>query len=186
MATILDLPEIRVRVHRWTVAQYVKLEDDPAFRRCELIRGIIIDKKRKTPLDSYLIKKNYDFFQRDVVAGLTVRQGAPLRLADSVPEPDVAVVQGTSKDFGIQHPVVAELVAEVTTSSVVLDRECASLYAEAGIKEHWIILGVAGQIEVYRQPENGVYQKKRVYSRAQVIEGVSVTGKAVPVDTFLA
>ena len=50
------------------------------------------------------------------------------------------------------HPTTAELVVEVAVSSAVVDRENASLYADAGVPEYWIVLGELGQVEVCRQP----------------------------------
>ena len=48
---ILDLPEVRARVHRWTVQDYVELaEENPAFRHSELIRGLIVEKTSKSSL----------------------------------------------------------------------------------------------------------------------------------------
>ena len=186
MATILDLPEMRARVHRWTVAEYEKLEGEAAFRRCELIRGMIVEKMPETPLHEHLPKTTCDLLQRRVRAGLVVRQESSSRLTDSVPEPDAAVVRGSSGDFRARHPATAELVVEVAVSSVAPDRENASLYAEAGAGEYWIIPGEAAQVEVYRRPENGAYQMKRFYRRGEVIEEIAVTGGAVPLDTFFA
>ena len=73
-------------------------------------------------------------------------------------------------------PPPAELIVEVAVSSVALDRENASLYAEAGVQEYWIVLGEEQQIEVYRQPENGTYQQKRLYSVGETLVCTSVPG----------
>lgn len=186
MATILDLPKMRARVRRWTVAEYERLGDDPAFKHYELIRGIIIDKMSKSPRHSLLAKKCYDYFLRSSCQGLTVRKEDPLHLTDSMPEPDVAVVRGTEDDYGLRHPTGAELVVEVAVSSVAPDRENASLYAEAGVTEYWIVLGETERVEVHRQPENGVYQIKRIYGRDEVIESVCVTDQPVPVESLFA
>ena len=70
---------------------------------------------------------------------------------------------------------------EVAVSSVALDRENASLYAEAEIAEYWIVLGEREEIEAYRRPENGVYQEKRTYQRGDMIPCACVEGGEVPV-----
>ncbi len=50
MSSILDVPEIRASVHRWTVADFRALtEDKPGDERSALIRGIIVEKEMKTP-----------------------------------------------------------------------------------------------------------------------------------------
>ena len=43
---------------------------------------------------------------------------------------------------------------EVAVSSRGLDREKASLYAEAGIKEYWILLAGEKAVEVYTEPQD--------------------------------
>ncbi len=109
-----------------------------------------------------------------------------MRLADSVPEPDATVVRGSRADFRSRPPTTAELVVKVAVSSVALDRENASLYAEAGVVEYWIVLGSEEQVEVYRQPVNGVYQFRRVYARSEIIEGVTAVDVPVPVAALFA
>ena len=59
-------------------------------------------------------------------------------------------------------------------SSPTLDRENASLSAEAGVKEYWIVLGTERKVEAYRHPENGRYQEMRVLSFGDVLECASV------------
>ena len=184
MNAIFDLPELRTRVRLWTVAEYEKLGDDPAFRHTELIRGTIVNKMSKSTLHSTVSTRLNNFLLRTLGSAWLVRKEEPLGLADSMPEPDVAVVRGTLEDFATRHPATAALVVEVAVSSVTPDRENAALYAEAGVPEYWIVLAEAGQVEVYRRPEGGTYLEKRTYRRGEVIEAVGVTGGAVAVETL--
>jgi Uma2 family endonuclease len=186
MTAILDLPEMRARVRRWTVAEYEKLGDDPAFRRTELIRGIVVNKMSKSPLHSNATTRFYVYLVRKMRPGFVARQEQPLRLADSMPEPDISVMRGTLADFDARHPSTAELVVEVAVSSAAPDRENASLYAEAGVTQYWIVLGETEQVEAYRRPVQGVYQERRTYGRGEMIEEVSAVDGPVPVETFFA
>ena len=186
MDAILDLPEMRARVRRWSVPEYEKLGDDPAFRRTELIRGIIVNKVSKSPLHANATTRFYVFLVRAMRPEFVARQEQPLRLVDSMPEPDISVMRGTLSDFDSRHPSTAELVVEVAVSSVAPDRENASLYAEAGITQYWIVLGETEQVEVYRRPVEGVYQERRTYGRNELIEAVTVVDGSVPVDVFFA
>ena len=185
---VLDVPEIRAAVHRWTVADYRTLaEDQPGFEHSELIRGIIVEKMSKTPLHDYLTGSIAALLQDALRPGCSVRQEKSLLLTDSVPEPDVAVVRGTLADFRDRHPTAAELVVEIAVTSLAADREKAALYAEAGVDEYWIVLAEAGLVEVYRQPVEGAYRQRRTYGRGEVIEAVAVTGGAsVAVDALFA
>jgi Uma2 family endonuclease len=86
--------------------------------------------------------------------GWAVRIQAPLALDDeSVPEPDVAVVEGSHADYRRAHPRRAALVVEVAEASLAFDRAVkASLYASGGVKDYWIVNVAARELEVYREP----------------------------------
>src|SRR5687768_15088951 len=150
MSPILEIPEVRQRVSPLSVEDYHRLgEFNENGRRTELIRGILIEKMSKSPLHAAIAKRLYDLIARILPQGFVVRREDPITLADSEPEPDIAVVCGNEADFFQAHPITAELVIEVAVSSPLLDRENASLYAEAGVKEYWIVLGAQRKVEVY-------------------------------------
>lgn len=170
MPAILEIPEVRQRVSPLSVEEYHRLaEFNENGRRTELIRGIPIQKMAKTPLHSSIPKRLYDGIVRVLPPELVVRREDPLPLADSEPEPDIAVVRGSPADFFKAHPTTAELVIEVTVSSPALDRESAFLYAEAGVEEYWIILGREREVEVYREPAHGRYQHMHVFSAGDIL-----------------
>ena len=177
MPAILELPEVRQRVSTLSVAEYQRLgEFNQRGRRTELIRGIVIEKMSKSPLHAAVAKRLYDLLLASLPPGLVVRREDPLTLADSEPEPDIAVVRGTEAELFHAHPRTAELVIEVAVSSPVLDRETASLYAEAGVREYWIVLASDRQVEVYRQPKNGRYQQTLILAATDFIECGSLAG----------
>ena len=64
MVDLLALPQVRARMRRWTVAEYIALaEDNPAFRGFELIRGFIVEKCRQvlyTPPAPILLARTCD------------------------------------------------------------------------------------------------------------------------------
>jgi Uma2 family endonuclease len=153
---ILDIPEVRQRISPLSVEEYHLLgEFNDNGRRTELIRGIVIEKISKSPLQVFLAERIRELLQRHVSTDFLAE--SPLTLADSEPEPDVAVIRGHAKDFRTQHPRTAELVVEIAISSAVLDRESAALYAEAGVKEYWIVLASTQRIEIYQNPSAGRY-----------------------------
>lgn len=86
--------------------------------------------------------------------GFTIRSQGPIALDDeSEPEPDVAVVPGTIRDYSGEHPARPVLVVEVAESSLRLDRQRkAGLYARARLEDYWILNLVDGVLEIYRQP----------------------------------
>ena len=187
MAAILDLPEVRARVSLMSVETYEMLAEMGSIgKRAELIRGVVIEKMPRSPLHRDLTKATFQLFLAWESLGFVVYIGSALRLKDSKPEPDVMIVRGTPGDYTGKDPTAAELVVEVAVSSVALDRENASLYAEAAVAEYWIVLANEKQVEVYRQPENGAYRQTRTYSVGETLACGSVPGLEVALAAWFA
>lgn len=171
MSAILELPEVRQRVSPLTVEEYHRLDEfNEHGRRTELIRGIIIEKMSKSPLHRTVASLLYKLLLARLPKGYSVWKEEPLSFEDSEPEPDISVTRGGESDFSAAHPTTAELVVEIAVSSAALGRENASLYAEAGVKEYWIVLGTERRIEMYRRPVSGRYQETRVFAAQDIIE----------------
>jgi len=87
-------------------------------------------------------------------AGWVIRPQGPVVLDDeSEPEPDIAVVLGTIRDYSGEHPARPFLVVEVSDSSRSFDRERkGGLYARAGLDDYWIVNLVERVLEIYREP----------------------------------
>lgn len=170
MATLLDLPEVRQRVARWSVEEYERFTELGAFRKnVELVRGIIVEKMSKSPLHRHIALKLYDLLLAMLPQGWCVLHESPLRLKDSEPEPDVCVVQGAKEDYRHRHPATAALVIEVAVTSVELDRQSADLYAEAGVDEYWIVMPKQSAVEVHRKPVHGSYSEKSIIKAPAVL-----------------
>jgi hypothetical protein len=84
-----------------------------------------------------------------------VRVRASLDLtADSVPDPDLAVVPGAPRSWVSKPvPTSALLVVEVSDTTLWFDRgRKMSLYAAAGIADYWILNIPDEHLEVHRDP----------------------------------
>ncbi len=183
MSAILEIPEVRQRISPLSVDEYHRLDEfNKHGRRTELIRGVVIGKMSKSPLHCFIAKLLYDTISRLVPHGLVVRREDPITLAASEPEPDIAVVEGDSEAFFESHPATAELVIEVAVSSPRLDRENASLYADAKVKEYWIVLGEERRVEVYRAPKAGRYQEVYTLAPGDVLECLGIPSIRIPVS----
>jgi Uma2 family endonuclease len=183
MSVLLDMPEVRQRLSRLSVEEYRRLgEFNGRGRRTELIRGLVIEKMSKSPLHSAMAKRLYDLIASMLPPGFVVRREDPITFADSEPEPDIAIVRGAEAAFFQAHPTTAELVAEVAVSSPALDRENATLYAEGGVREYWIVLCSDRRVEVYRQPENGRYRETRLYGSGDLLACASVPAVQIHVS----
>jgi Uma2 family endonuclease len=168
---MLDLPEVRARISPITVAQYRQLtEFNENGRRTELIHGVIIEKKSKSPLHSSIARRLFKLLQAGLPPHFTLLREDPLTLADSEPEPDLAIVRGDEADFAQQHPATAALVIEIPVTSAAEGRSPATLYAAAGVEEYWIVLLLERRIEVYRRPESGTYRDHSIFEGGVTFE----------------
>lgn len=138
-------------------------------KRAELVRGIVFEKPPMSPQHRQLSKHLQEHFLFLRLPGILIFHEAPMTMSDSEPIPDLMVVAGTDSDYDDRHPSTAELVIEVAISSEALDRQMADLYAEAGVREYWIVLGGRRQIEVYRRPEAGEYRERQTYTGEETL-----------------
>lgn len=70
------------------------------------------------------------------------------------------MIKGKEQEFFVAHPTTAERVIEVAVSSPAHDRENVSLFAEAGVKEYWIVLGgPSGWRRSIRDRKKGVIRR---------------------------
>lgn len=146
-----------VRLRRWTRAEFERLADSGILRpneRVELIGGRIVEMSPQDPDHTTGIQLSDESLRRAFGSGFTIRTQVPLALSeDGEPEPDVAVVPGSPRDYAAEHPTTALLVVEVARTSLAFDRgEKASLYASAGVPEYWIVNLVDRRLEVHREP----------------------------------
>jgi Uma2 family endonuclease len=177
---MLEIPEIRARISPITVRQYHEFpEKNENGKRTELIRGVVIEKMSKSPLHSSISRRLFGLIQSALPEHFTLLRDDPLTLADSEPEPDLAVVRGDEQDFADRHPSTAALVIEVAVTSAAEDRSLASLYAEAGVEEYWIVLPARRRVEVHRRPEGGAYRDHSIAEGDDTLECTAVPGVRV-------
>jgi Uma2 family endonuclease len=190
-----DLTALRLR--RWTREEYDRMIDAGILTtqdKVQLIEGEIVE---MTPQNSphmtslRLVDRALNRLFRE---GYDVRPQGPLALGpDSEPEPDLAVVVGSPRDYRDGHPTTALLVVEISDSSLRIDRmEKASLYARAGIPEYWIVNLQGLCIEVRRDPTPGVppedepsYMTLRTYRTGASIAPLAMPEQSVTVDELL-
>ena len=120
----------------------------------ELIRGALVEKMPQSPLHASIVELLRERLEVRLPEQYFVRQEKPLTLADSEPEPDVAVVKGSRASYRKRHPRNAVLIVEVSDTTLHSDRaRKASLYARAGVPDFWIVNLVDRRLEVYRTPQ---------------------------------
>jgi len=141
-------------VKKWTKEEYLDLVERGAFRhqRVYLFRGDIIEMAPQGHPHAFAIRRLdrylHETFKEPHEIGIQLPFITPGR---SVPEPDAAVCNAADAAHK-PHPSHAELIVEVSYSSLDEDRALAAEYAAAQVPEYWILDVDNRRVEVYRNP----------------------------------
>jgi len=160
-------------LQRISVEQYHQMIDAGVFsngEKCELIRGVLLEKPVPKPPHSYTVDVLSDLLRELVGAGFVVRTQQPVTMGDSEPEPDVVVAHGTRRDYKSKHPGPSDvaILVEVADASVRDDRTTKlTMYAEAGVSTYWIVDLKARTVVVFTLPRGG---RKPGYRKASAFQ----------------
>lgn len=179
-----------IQSHRWTLREYEDMVSGGVFHpeaRLELLDGEIYDMSPQTSRHATAIRLIEDALRAIFGRGFDVRAQLPAAFGpDSQPEPDVAVVEGSPRDYSARHPTTAVLVVEVSDSSLAYDRtQKLATYADCGIPEYWIVNLVAGCLEVHRDPGTGTYRDVFEVGRDAGVEPLAKPGDRIAVRDLL-
>jgi Uma2 family endonuclease len=119
--------------------------------------------------------------------GYDIQVQMPLALGQaSEPEPDVAVVPGSFRDYPDAHPDHAVLIVEVADTSLEFDRtQKAELYARSRIPEYWIVNLVDRRLEVFRGPQASRYDIQLLFNADDSVSPIIVPQMRLHVASLL-
>lgn len=162
---------------RVSVAQYHAMIASGALTKdnpVELLQGWLVQKMPKKPKHSTITRILRKLLADLVLQGWYVDSQEPLTTADSEPEPDIMIVQGTELDYLERHPGPEDVALVIEISDAALNRDRTlkkQLYAAANVPVYWIINLLDSQVELYSQPFVGVagpdYKQRQTYTLAE-------------------
>lgn len=179
-----------IDTRRWTREEYERLVEQGFFHpeeRLELVDGAIYEMTPQSSFHATGTRFAHLALQPVFAEGFDIRIQMPLALGfDSEPEPDLAVVPGAARDYLLSHPKSAVLVMEVAESSLLHDRKRKSrLYARAEIPEYWMMNLVEWCLEVYRDPEDGIYRSHTILREGDSISPIARPDVTIAVSDLL-
>ena len=157
--------------------------------RVELLGGVIVAMTPSDPMHATATMLATFALERAVGDRAAIRtQFSLIASGWSVPEPDIAVVPGSLRDYATAHPASALLVVEVSNTSLKQDRLSKSrIYAAANIPEYWIVNLRESVVEVMRDPDpaTALYRDTRICTAGDALELVALPGARVAVAELL-
>jgi Uma2 family endonuclease len=150
--------------------------------RVELIQGVVVEMSPQSAPHSYVIQILSRLLMPRLVGRADVRVQLPFVAgADSVPEPDLAVV--ALGNYMNSHPSQALLIIEVADSSLKFDRlEKAELYARVSVPEYWIVNLADRFIERHSEPTSGAYARVTPFRKGEAVAPISFADIELRVD----
>lgn len=175
----------------FTVEEYHRMGEAGVFapdERVELIRGVIREMSPKGRRHSIAVGLANEIFVRRLEgrASVQIQDALTIESIRSEPEPDVIV--NSSPDLRDVRSEKSRplLVIEVSDSSLRFDRESkAQLYAEGAVPEYWIVNLVNDVLEVYRDPDKGVYQTRLDLKASDTVSPISFPDLEIAVSDLL-
>ncbi|MEX1224146.1 MAG: Uma2 family endonuclease [Pirellulales bacterium] len=183
-------------VSHFTLAQYERMVEGGVFavpgqQRVELIRGEI---RQMSPIGSrhacavdWLAEWSFESTSRTETK---VRIQGPTRIPELESEPEPDILWLDRKKYATAHPCPddIQLLIEVAESSLAMDLgEKMLLYAEAGIRDYWVVDLVADCVHVFREPRPSGYASHSVHRGDEAIRPLAAAAAAlVPGELFAA
>lgn len=158
---------------KWSVADYQHMRELGILdhRRCELIHGEIWDMAPEGAFHRFVNDLGAEYLRQVLQGKAKIFEAHPITLADSEPEPDIAIVHLPNTRYLKRHPYPEDIywLIEIadTTLSYDLDTK-RKLYAAAGIQEYWVIDVPKRQLTVFKDLQNGDFLTQNTASEGIV------------------
>jgi hypothetical protein len=165
-------------LYRFSVEQYHRMIEAGILTendRAELLEGVVTYKMTHNPPHDATISLVQTELLKRLPDEWVLRIQSAITLADSEPEPDLAVARGPARRYLRAHPGPRDLplLIEVAETTLLQDRETKGrVYARARIPVYWVANLVDGCLEVYTEPRAGrspAYRKRRHYAVGQSV-----------------
>jgi len=150
---------------KWTLDRYHQAVEAGVFDGVpvELLDGELIEMSPEGIPHAGLSSDAADYLRELLGGRVKVRESKPITLPNrSEPEPDIAIVKPLANVYKTErHPHIEDIFWVIEYSNSSLDKDLklkSKVYAEAGIREYWVINLKTRALIVFRNPLNGEYQ----------------------------
>jgi Uma2 family endonuclease len=179
-----------IELRRWSRDEYDQMVATGIFypgERVELIDGEILAVTPQGSAHATGIQLAADALRASFGSGVVVRAQLPMAAGThSEPEPDIAVVRGTPRDYREAHPTSALLIVEIADATLDYDRQRKGrLYARAGIQDYWIVNLNDRCVEMYRDHSQASYRFSCRFMPGETISPLAAPGAQIAVSDIL-
>lgn len=176
MTQIIQAPPALVMLEpslfRFTIEAFDRLSEEGVFadHRVELIDGLIVEVSPMNDLHYKWLLELHDELFLKLREKARICQQTPIKLeiSNTKPLPDFTIIPISSYTGNVPDPSEAVLVIEISDSTLETDKGIKlQRYAQAEIKEYWVIDAKAKRLEIYRDPEGIEYRTKITFDEGE-------------------
>jgi Uma2 family endonuclease len=142
--------------YQWTIERYHQAIEAGIFdnQSVELLKGNIVIMPPEREPHAYYNSEVGDYLRSLLGELVKIRDAKPITLPNnSEPEPDIAIVKPLGKEYLKHHPYPDNIFWLIEFSQATLAKDLSEkkdIYAEAGIKEYWVVNLKNKQLKVFR------------------------------------
>ncbi|HAC62141.1 MAG TPA: hypothetical protein DCF68_01060 [Cyanothece sp. UBA12306] len=160
--------------YKWTIERYHQGIEAGIFgeESLELLQGDILVMPPEREPHAYYNSEIGDYLRGLFRDRAKIREAHPITLDNnSEPVPDLAIVKPLGEIYRHRHPHAEDifLIIEISNTTLSQDlKEKKLLYAEAGIKEYWVINLNKKELIIFNHLENKDYKSMKTYTMGTV------------------
>ncbi len=163
-----------VTTYKWTIDRYHQaiaagIFDDQCV---ELLQGEIVLMPSEGEPHAYSNTEVADYLRTLLGDRVKIRDAKPVTLPnDSEPAPDIAVVKPLGKLYLEHHPYPDDIFWLIEFSQATLSKDLGrkkTIYAEAGIKEYWVVNLNKTELRVFRDLVDGKYTTELILTEGAI------------------
>ncbi len=149
--------------YQWTIEHYHQAIAAGCFedQEVELLKGEIIVMTPERESHAYYNSECADYLKDLLKNRAKIRDAKPITLPNnSEPSPDIAIVKPLGKEYLQHHPYPDDIYWLIEFSKATLRKDLTekkAIYAEAEIKEYWIVDLNNYQLNVFKNLKEGNY-----------------------------
>ena len=169
MMQFSDQPaKLEPALFRFSIAAFDHLCEEGVFadRHVELIDGLILEVAPMNDLHYRWLGALHDELFMALRGKAKVSQQTPIKLgiSNTKPLPDFTIIPLERYSGNVPDPTEAAMVIEISDTTLDFDKGIKlQRYAQADIREYWVIDAKASKLEVYREPEGMEYRSKQTF-----------------------
>ncbi len=174
---------------KWSIGDYQRMRKLGLLdqRRCELINGEIWNMSPEGEFHRFVNHRGVRYLRDIMQRKAEIFEAHPITLADSEPEPDIAIVRLPDTRYLTHHPSSEDIfwLVEIADTTLTYDLETKrKLYAQAGISEYWVIDIPGKQLHVFRDLQQDDFLKHDIM-RDGVIYPIAFPDVAITVQSLV-